>query len=52
VVYSKPSLLMRVTFLKNPTNTETEMYKIKTLGDKWDYENQTQIKYDRMQINN
>lgn len=52
MVYSKPSVLMRVTFLKNPINTETAMYKIKTLRDKWDYDNQTHIKHNRMQINN
>ena len=34
---------MRVTFLKNPINTENAMYKIKTLRDKWDYKSQTHI---------
>jgi len=52
MVYSKPLLLMRVTFFKNPINTENAMYKIKTLRDKWDYQNQTHIKHDRMQITN
>jgi hypothetical protein len=52
MVYRKPLLLMRVTFLKNPINTETAMCKIKTSWDEWDYENQAHIKHDSMQINN
>jgi len=34
-VYSKPLLLAGVTFLKNPTNSESAMWKFNTLWEEW-----------------